>query len=156
MISRVVEVNIQGDVKKRDDVQLSRDEIYYTLTELDKAYSEKMSSHRDLKSYSEKLYCNSNIVVCRRDSEIIGIIAYYTNLIEKKVFIPYVCVSVNSRGYGIASKMMQVVIDEVEEYCDSIELEVRDTNTYAILLYKKFGFKENGLMRGKVYMIRNK
>jgi ribosomal protein S18 acetylase RimI-like enzyme len=154
MITKVVEINIQGDVKKKDNIQLSRDDIYYTLTELDKSYSEKMSSHMDLKTYSEKLYFNSNFVVCRGKNNIIGIIAYYANLIEKKAYIPYVCVSVNSRGEGVASKMMQAVINEVANYCDSIELEVRNTNFKAILLYKKYGFIENGLRGAKINMIR--
>ena len=53
------------------------------------------------------------------------------------------------RGNGIASKMLQFVIDEgLNKKINNITLEVNSKNTSAIALYHKYGFKEVAIRSG--------
>lgn len=66
----------------------------------------------------------------------IGLISY--SLIYDRIELEYIWVSIENRGEGIASKMMDKMFDE---HVNNITLEVRTTNKGAIELYKKYGFK---------------
>lgn len=54
--------------------------------------------------------------------------------------IEFVATSINYRGQGVATKLLQSIINSTS-YNEYV-LEVADTNTYAIKLYKKLGFIE--------------
>jgi len=66
----------------------------------------------------------------------IGLISY--SLIYDRIELEYIWVSFEHRKKGIASKLMDKMI---EERFNNITLEVRTTNENAIKLYKKYGFK---------------
>lgn len=66
----------------------------------------------------------------------IGLISY--SLIYDRIELEYIWVSFEHRKKGIASKLMDKMI---EERVNNITLEVRTTNEGAIKLYEKHNFK---------------
>ena len=66
----------------------------------------------------------------------IGLISY--SLIYDRIELEYIWTSFEHRKKGIASKLMDKMI---EEKVNNITLEVRTTNESAIKLYKKYNFK---------------
>ena len=66
----------------------------------------------------------------------IGLISY--SLIYDRIELEYIWVSFAHRKKGIASKLMDKMM---EEKVNNITLEVRKTNEGAISLYKKYNFK---------------
>ena len=66
----------------------------------------------------------------------IGLISY--SLIYDRIELEYIWVSFEHRKKGLASKLMDKMI---EENVNNITLEVRTTNENAINLYKKYNFK---------------
>ncbi|MGZ3692594.1 MAG: GNAT family N-acetyltransferase [Pseudobdellovibrio sp.] len=52
------------------------------------------------------------------------------------------------RGQGLGMKLLKAATDKAREMgLEKVELNVYTTNTNAIKLYKKFGFKEEGLIK---------
>ena len=70
------------------------------------------------------------------NNEPIGLISY--SLIYDRIELEYIWTSFEHRKKGIASKLMDKMI---EENINNITLEVRTTNENAIKLYKKYNFK---------------
>ena len=70
------------------------------------------------------------------NNEPIGLISY--SLIYDRIELEYIWVSFEHRKKGIASKLMDKML---EEKVNNITLEVRTTNEGAINLYKKYNFK---------------
>ena len=70
------------------------------------------------------------------NNEPIGLISY--SLIYDRIELEYIWVSFEHRKKGIASKLMDKML---EENINNITLEVRTTNESAIKLYKKYNFK---------------
>ncbi len=69
--------------------------------------------------------------------------------ILEEVHITNVAVSVNHRRLGIGNKLLQKIIDDCyENKAKYITLEVRVSNTPAINLYEKYGFKSLGVRKG--------
>ena len=66
----------------------------------------------------------------------VGLISY--SLIYDRIELEYIWVSPDFRCRGIASKLMDKMINEEVL---NITLEVRSSNASAINLYKKYGFK---------------
>lgn len=66
----------------------------------------------------------------------VGLISY--SLIYDRIELEYIWVDPNMRKNGIASKLMDKMFNE---QVLNITLEVRSSNTSAINLYKKYGFK---------------
>ncbi|MGP4062879.1 GNAT family N-acetyltransferase [Halobacillus sp. H74] len=58
----------------------------------------------------------------------------------KMAAIEFVATSVNYRGTGVATELLKSILDATSY--DEYALEVADTNTKAIKLYEKLGFKE--------------
>lgn len=81
----------------------------------------------------------SKFIVYLEDTKIIGFLSY--SVIYERAEINYIFVLESYRGKKIASKMLNYMISSYK-ICDNITLEVRKSNSIAISLYKKFGFKE--------------
>lgn len=81
----------------------------------------------------------SKFIVYLEDTKIIGFLSY--SVIYERAEINYIFVLEIYRGKKIASKMLNYMISSCK-ICDNITLEVRESNSIAISLYKKFGFKE--------------
>lgn len=81
----------------------------------------------------------SKFIVYLEDTKIIGFLNY--SVIYERAEINYIFVLEDYRGKKVASKMLNYMISSCK-ICDNITLEVRKSNSIAISLYKKFGFKE--------------
>ena len=81
------------------------------------------------------------------NNKILGYITYLD--IYDRFEISNIYVLREFRGNGIASKMLQFVIDEgLNKKINNITLEVNSKNTSAIALYHKYGFKEVAIRSG--------
>lgn len=62
----------------------------------------------------------------------------------------------NERGKGLAKQIYKKILDELffQRGMECIWLEVLETNTIAISLYKKLGFRVDGTLRNRIF--RNK
>ena len=81
------------------------------------------------------------------NNKILGYITYLD--IYDRFEISNIYVLREFRGNGIASKMLQFVIDEgLNKKINNITLEVNSKNTSAIDLYPKYGFKEVAIRSG--------
>jgi ribosomal-protein-alanine N-acetyltransferase len=56
-------------------------------------------------------------------------------------------VSTGHRRKGVGLKLMEEVLDYLRGKTDSVLLQVRVSNSAAIRLYRKFGFREEGRVR---------
>lgn len=80
------------------------------------------------------------------DEKVIAYIVYW--IAYEKAEIATIGVSSVYQRQGIASQMLERCIDEVHmKECENITLEVRQSNTKAIGLYKKFGFEEKAIRK---------
>lgn len=80
-------------------------------------------------------------VVYYQDNTIMGFISYA--IMYERSEINYLLVEVNYRKQGIASKLMDYMINDcIKNKCVNITLEVNESNDNAILLYKKFEFEK--------------
>ena len=85
-------------------------------------------------------------LVASVDDKVIGFAGLWT--ICDEGHITNIAVHPKFRGYGIGSKLVKSLIDNSEKWLiHSLTLEVRSSNTIAQNLYKKFGFKEEGLRK---------
>jgi ribosomal-protein-alanine N-acetyltransferase len=83
------------------------------------------------------------------DNKIVAFVNYL--IMYEKAEIANIAVIEQLRGQGIASKLMEYVINKsIQNNCENITLEVRRSNHKAIGLYQKFGFKEIAI-REKYY-----
>ena len=81
------------------------------------------------------------------NNKILGYITYLD--IYDRFEISNIYVLREFRGNGIASKMLQFVIDEgLNKKINNITLEVNSKNTSAIALYHKYGFNEVAIRSG--------
>lgn len=107
-------------------------EINFISDELENYLKENniFISNNDPFSKSIIYYDNNNIVAFLNYS-----------MIYERAEINYIFVLESYRGKKIASKMLEHMIQSCK-ICDNITLEVRKSNSIAISLYKKYGFKE--------------
>lgn len=86
-------------------------------------------------------------LVAEENERILGYIGVYISLDEGE--ITNVAVEESQRKKGIGEKLLDELIMKLEERdVISIFLEVRFSNTPALSLYKKKGFKEVGIRKG--------
>lgn len=86
---------------------------------------------------------------CEINQIIIGYCGVF--ITSKEAYINNIAVLQEFRKKGVASKILSEIINIAKEKCcEFITLEVRESNTSAINLYKKLGFKQMG-MRKKYY-----
>lgn len=80
------------------------------------------------------------------DESIIAFLEY--SLIYDRIEIDNILVDENYRKQGIGTKLMAYLVSQaIELRVINITLEVRVSNTNAINLYKKFGFREVALRK---------
>ena len=90
---------------------------------------------------------NSTYLVSIDDNEVIG----FAGIILDTAELNNIVVKKSFRGNGFSSLILEKLIEIAKQKnCSKINLEVAKTNTIAIKLYKKFGFKQVGL-REKYY-----
>lgn len=95
---------------------------------------------------SELENSNSKYIVAKHNNEIVGFAgiwiaideAHITNIVTRKCY----------RNQGIGTTLLKNLIKLCNELnLNSITLEVNESNTPAIKLYEKFGFKQVGLRK---------
>jgi ribosomal-protein-alanine N-acetyltransferase len=59
-----------------------------------------------------------------------------------------ICVAPSEQRQGIGRKMLEHLIETARGKAETMFLEVRPTNTYAIALYEDLGFNEIGVRKG--------
>lgn len=75
-----------------------------------------------------------------KDDKIIGYISY--QIMYERAELNYIFVKEEERKKGIASKMLEYMLNNLKEECiEKIDLEVNSLNKKAINLYQKYGFK---------------
>ena len=114
---------------------INTEQIYNFLVDNDNAFNPAFSTNVDLKKYSEKLYNNAKIYEAWDEDSLVGLLTVYINTLEKKAFIPYICVKRSGLGTSLFSFFLSDLCN-----CNCVELEVRKNNLKAIDFYKKMGF----------------
>lgn len=95
----------------------------------------------------------SRCYVYKENSIILGFILY--SLIYDRIELNYIYVDISYRKKGVASKLMQKMIEDgINEKVINITLEVNQNNKYAIKLYEKYNFTI-GAIREKYYQNDN-
>ena len=90
---------------------------------------------------------NSLFLVCEKDGEVAGYVVCY--VVYDEAAIANVAVSPKYRRQGIAEAIISELQRRVRQRdCLTVTLEVRVSNTPAISLYEKLGFKTVGTRRG--------
>ncbi|MGE5456316.1 MAG: ribosomal protein S18-alanine N-acetyltransferase [Ignavibacteriales bacterium] len=83
----------------------------------------------------------NKLMVYELDNKVVGFIDY--SIIYDKVELNYIIVLPNYRNQGIASKLMDFLLNDAEKNESiNITLEANINNECAINLYKKYGFNE--------------
>lgn len=134
---------------------LKSDEIFRLIQSLDSSFANNLQETVDLKKYSRKLATYATFEIARIKEDIYGIVAFYTNIENQNIYIPYICVNTFKRHLGIGKALLESICEYAQSEEMSIALEVRKTNTNAIKLYKKFGFQIEGENEVKYYMKKN-
>lgn len=92
---------------------------------------------------------NTNYIIAKENNEIVGFAGISTCLDEAT--LNNIVVKKSSRGRGIGGELLESLLELcVDLNMKSLTLEVNISNTPAINLYKKFGFKNLGI-RKKYY-----
>ncbi|RTL57210.1 MAG: GNAT family N-acetyltransferase [Sphingobacteriales bacterium] len=97
----------------------------------------------NLEDYAKKITTYAVMFEAWREDELSGLIAAYFNQEKKEVFITNVSVISQYMRRGIASQLMEECMNFAKaNHCREISLRVISSNTEAISLYSKFGFKQ--------------
>ena len=85
-------------------------------------------------------------VAIYRNKKIVGAISY--SVIYERAEINYIAVSLEFRGHGIASKLLDYALsDMIKSGASSVSLEVETDNIAAINLYLKHGFLKKAIRK---------
>jgi len=86
-------------------------------------------------------------IVHELDQKVVGYILYWQ--IRDEVQITNIAIHPDFRGRGIGETVLKVILKEVRgKGATFVTLEVRSSNTPAISLYRKLGFKVLGMRKG--------
>ena len=121
------------------DIRYSLKEELPLLAEIEK---ECIPDPWSLSSFETEFKRDSSVfLTAEEDGQVCGFITASRVLDEVSIY--NVAVSVKYRRRGIAEKMMRH-LSAISEGAEFITLEVRESNTAAIRLYEKLGYKEVG------------
>lgn len=97
--------------------------------------------------FEEKLNYNiySKLIVYEENNNIIGFCIY--DMIYERCEIEYIGVLKEYRKNKIASKILEYLIDNLDENIKNITLEVSVKNEGAINLYLKYGFQKKAIRK---------
>ncbi len=98
-------------------------------------------------TFEEKLNYNiySKLIVYEKNNNIIGFCIY--DMIYERCEIEYIGVLKEYRKNKIASKILEYLIDNLDENIKNITLEVSVKNEGAINLYLKYGFQKKAIRK---------
>ena len=98
-------------------------------------------------TFEEKLNYNiySKLIIYEKNNNIIGFCIY--DMIYERCEIEYIGVLKEYRKNKIASKILEYLIDNLDENIKNITLEVSVKNEGAINLYLKYGFQKKAIRK---------
>lgn len=123
-----------------------------TINDLDQVMlieKESFNEHWKRKDFEYEINENafSNMVVYEEEKKILGILGYY--ILFDDAQITTIATLKEARGRGIATKLMEYLIDDCnKKQCSVLSLEVRESNLKAQNLYRKFDFIEMNVRKG--------
>ena len=119
----------------------------------EESYGEHHWSKKTFESELTNSYSNYFVVVENCSNKVIAYIGYWK--VQQEGHITTLAVDKLYRRNGVADILLYFLINHsIENNINSLTLEVRVTNIQALLLYKKYGFKEFGI-RKKYYQNNN-
>ncbi len=123
-------------------LKLPEKEITYFLKKIKKNYIPSLDTVVNIGEYSKKISNNATQFISYNDKKLIGLLACYLNDSEgKTAYITILGVLEEYQGLGIASKLLDKLINEArEKKFEKIRLAVYYKNKKAIDLYKKKGY----------------
>ena len=90
---------------------------------------------------------SSFYLCCKQYSEVVGFAG--VSIVLDTAELNNIVIKKSERGKGLSFLLLDSLIKFVKQHnCKQINLEVASSNTVAISLYKKFGFKQVGLRKG--------
>lgn len=97
-------------------------------------------------SIEQSLDIENNIMLCVQiDNTVCGYI--FADFVLDEVNLNRIAVHGDYRKKGIATKLLNALFDNTADFAQKIMLEVRKSNTAAISLYEKNGFKIDGIRK---------
>ena len=97
-------------------------------------------------AFREETARPESIILAAYDGDTLaGMIAGFTAADTGEILT--VCTAPQYRRQGVARMLMEAFLTAVPEDVESIALEVRQSNTAAIELYKSFGFEKSGVRK---------
>ena len=134
--------------------RLTKEDAHQLLNDFDQMFSPALSSHIDIERFSEKLSKYAFFILCRSDDEVVGYIAFYENKETQTSYIPSICVKDSYRAKGLASQMMDYLVQQSPDDIEKISLEVRKNNSSALKYYERNGFVFSEDRNTKILMNR--
>jgi len=121
----------------------TENEIFLHLTACSDSFVPPLAQRVNIIEYAQKIFEKSVTIEAWAGQLLVGLIAVYFNVVDS-AFITNVSVLKEFSGYGIASKMMDMCIENARtNNFHAITLEVDKYNKVAIRLYRKFRFIVN-------------
>lgn len=115
---------------------INRQEFLDFLHSVDLEFTPSLSNKISFNEYYDKIIEVGNIYCYYANNKIIGLVIFYDN--QDIAQITLVAVDPEYRGKGIASKIIKLVLNEINK---PIRIITWESNIRAICLYKKLGFK---------------
>lgn len=118
-------------------------EIESFLSLVDKDFPIPLSQKTNLNEFSKKLYNNADIIVERKNNDIVGMMAgYITNATSDMAYISILAVKNQYRGMGIAKKLLTEFIEQAKQKDNikSIDVYAKKENIPAVKSYRNLGF----------------
>ena len=114
-----------------------------------------LSSYVDIKQYAVKLFEKAQRIEVWEDNRLVGLLAYYQNFNNMSAFITNVSIEKGFMGGGLATEMINKMIDAIRGTVGVIRLEVKKDNKRALCFYMKNGFVESEIKEnGSLVMVR--
>jgi ribosomal protein S18 acetylase RimI-like enzyme len=134
----------------------SYNDVYDHLIACDVYFVPRLSEKIAIDTYSKKIIDNAIRIEAWKNNVLVGLIAFYSNKENSFAYITNVSVLNEFNGIGVAKKLMQETIYEVQKIkYKTIRLEVNKSNSKAIDLYRLLDFEiyeenQDNYLMGKI------
>lgn len=120
---------------KESDIDI----VYHMLYETFDILSDRLPSQKDLGVFIEQ----KSIIVEKVSGNIVGCIIFEDK--KRSSYVRSICIKSNYRNQGIGKKLFNRYISQHLGNTQKFELWVEEGNNYAIRLYEKLGYQDEGL-----------
>lgn len=140
------------EIKKNSSVV---SDIESHLMEVSDSFVPNLSSYVDIKQYAVKLFEKAQRIEVWENNRLVGLLAYYQDFNDMSAFITNVSIEKGYLGGGLATEMINKMIDAIRGTLGVIRLEVNKNNKRALRFYLKNGFVESAIKEnGSLVMVR--